>query len=379
MTQRTRILIAGAGIGGLALAQALRAGGLEVALHERDPSPRTRNQGYRLHIDANGNEALRTCLPAAVFDTARDTSGVVSDLVASYTHRLTEVMTQTFPVTDDLITHVDRNTFRHSLLTGLDDVVHFGHTVAGYRTTADGRVRLDFAEGGGDEGDLLVGADGVGSVVRRHLLPHAAVRDLGLRCVYGRMPVGEAPLPEPFDRGFCWVAGEHRCGAAFAPVRFRTRPDGASDYLMTAYVATAERLGVSDEELFTASPERLWKLAAQATADWHPVARDFFAQADPASFFPITIRAADRVEAWRPGPVTLLGDAIHTMPPTGGVGANTALWDAATLAGELLAAARGEQSLTDAVAAYERVMLPRGFDTVDSSLRMADLMFGTTR
>jgi hypothetical protein len=52
--------------------------------------------------------------------------------------------------------------------------------------------------------------------------------------------------------------------------------------------------------------------------------------------------------------------------------------DSATLAGELLAAARGEESLIDAVATYERVMLPRGFDTVDNALRMADQMFGKT-
>jgi 2-polyprenyl-6-methoxyphenol hydroxylase-like FAD-dependent oxidoreductase len=61
------------------------------------------------------------------------------------------------------------------------------------------------------------------------------------------------------------------------------------------------------------------------------------------------------------------------MPPTGGVGANTALRDAQTLAGELT----GGSSLVEAVAAYERVMLPRGFEVVDSSLRMAGQMFGT--
>jgi 2-polyprenyl-6-methoxyphenol hydroxylase-like FAD-dependent oxidoreductase len=61
------------------------------------------------------------------------------------------------------------------------------------------------------------------------------------------------------------------------------------------------------------------------------------------------------------------------MPPTGGVGANTALRDAHTLAAELT----GGSSLVDAVAAYERVMLPRGFEVVEGSLRMAAQMFGT--
>lgn len=76
--------------------------------------------------------------------------------------------------------------------------------------------------------------------------------------------------------------------------------------------------------------------------------------------------------------MTLLGDAVHAMPPTGGVGANTALQDAATLSGELIAAARGDTDVIAALAAYEQVMLPRGFDVVDGALRMAAQMFGTT-
>ncbi|MEU8148098.1 NAD(P)/FAD-dependent oxidoreductase [Nonomuraea sp. NPDC048901] len=382
MPDSPRILIAGAGVGGLALAQALRHGGLDVAVYERDSTPKIRSQGYRIHIDPDGNSALRTCLPARTLDLVRRTSGVNDDVVAGYTHQLRQVTTRTFPgITDDLITNVDRETFREGLLTGLADTVRFGRTLTGYRITDSGRVRVEFAEGGDDEGDLLVGAEGVGSPVRRQLLPNATVKDLGLRCVYGRMTINEtteALIPEAISRGFSWVYDESGCGAGFAPVRFRSRPEGASDYLMTTLLATSERLGSPDEELFELSPEALWKLALEVTAGWHPALRELFAYADSDRFFSITIRAGERVDPWTSGPVTLLGDAIHTMPPTGGVGANTALQDAATLAGELLAAARGDKSLIDAVAAYERVMIPRGFDTVDASLRMAAQMFGTS-
>ncbi|MHA6618874.1 FAD-dependent oxidoreductase [Pseudonocardia sp. DLS-67] len=374
----TRILISGAGIGGLALAQALRRGGLDVAVYERDPSPQPRNQGYRIHIDGDGNAALAACLPPEVLRLVRRTSGVSGDLVAGYTDQLEQVMAQTFPIAgDDRITCVDRYTFRQGLLTGMAGAVHFGRTVTGYEVLSSGRVRVHFAEGGTAEGDVLVGADGIGSAVRRRLLPHATVRDLGIRCLYGRMALGpdtDPLVPADLDRGFSWVADRTGYGAGFAPLRFRTPPgNGASDYLMTVLTATPERLGVPDEKLHRMAPEEIWGLTVEATAAWHPAVRGLFAHADPATFFPITIRAGERVDPWEPGPVTLLGDAIHTMPPTGGVGANTALRDAQTLAEELL----GGGSPVEAVAAYERVMLPRGFEVVDSSLQMAAQFFGT--
>ncbi|GAA0497767.1 monooxygenase [Paractinoplanes deccanensis] len=411
-----RILIAGAGIGGLALAQALRRTGMDVSVYERDPSPRTRNQGYRIHIDPNGNAALRACLPPPVLDLARDTSGAQGDLVAFYTQELEQISAQVFPdVPSSDITNVDRETFRLALLSGLN--ITYGRTVTGYELTPAGRVRVFYeqrdpdpapsaaepvvgrgsregglrdpseagaaASGGSREGglrgpssaaaavgggveevDLLVGADGVGSAVRRQLVPSAALRDLGLRCLYGRMPLDGAALPPDFDRGFCWVSGTNGYGAGFAPVRFRTVTQ-TPDYLMTTLVAPASVLG----SLALPSPS-LWQICMDATATWHPAVRRLFEQADRTSFFPITLRAGTRVEPWTPGPVTLLGDAIHTMPPAGGVGANTALQDAALLAAELLSG----KPLREAVAAYESVMLPRGFDTVDNSVRMIGQM-----
>src|SRR5688500_14192373 len=127
MAAGARVLIIGGGVGGLALAHSLHAARLDVAVHEREPAPRIRHQGYRSHVDPDGNAALRACLPAEVLDLVRRTSGVNGDLVAGYTHRLQQVMAQTFPgITDDEISNVDRYTFRQGLLTGLAERVHFG-------------------------------------------------------------------------------------------------------------------------------------------------------------------------------------------------------------------------------------------------------------
>ncbi|MGK5552593.1 FAD-dependent oxidoreductase [Actinomadura kijaniata] len=379
MPDSTRVLVAGGGLGGLALAQALHHAGLDVVVYEQDPTPRTRNQGYRIHIDPTGNAALADCVSPDVLETLRRTSGRNGDLVTTFTTGLRRVFTQHFPgVPADQLTAVDRNTFRQGLLTGLDEVVRFGHTVSGYQVAGSGRVRVEFAEGGSDEGDLLVGADGVGSAVRRQLLPGAVLHDFGLRCLYGRMPLTGPLSPEEFERGLCWVSGGSTCGAGFGTVRFRTPVDGTQDYLMVTLVATPDHLGVTDERLFRMSSEELWKLSTDTVAGWHPAVREIYARADAESFFPITFRISKRIPAWTPGPITLLGDAVHTMPPTAGAGANTALADAATLAEEILSAARGEKSLVEAVAAYQEIMLPRGFAAVDNSRRLAAQMFAAT-
>jgi 2-polyprenyl-6-methoxyphenol hydroxylase-like FAD-dependent oxidoreductase len=379
MPETTRVLIAGGGVGGLALAQALHHAGLDVVVYEQDPTPRTRNQGYRIHLDPTGNAALADCVPAEVLELLRRTGGRNGDLVATFTTDLRRVFTQHFPdIPADQLTAVDRNTFRQGLLTGLEDVVRFGRTVSGYQLTGSGRVRVEFAEGGSDEGDLLVGADGVGSAVRRTLLPEAVPQDFGLRCVYGRMPLTGSLSPEDFERGLCWVSGGDTCGVGLGTVRFRTPSDGRRDYLMVTLVATPAHLGVTDERLYGMSSEELWKLSTDTVADWHPAVREIYARADIQSFFPITFRVSERIPAWAPGPVTMLGDAVHTMPPTAGAGANTALADAATLAEEILSSARGEKSLVEAVAAYQEIMLPRGFAAIDNSRRLAAQMFAAT-
>jgi 2-polyprenyl-6-methoxyphenol hydroxylase-like FAD-dependent oxidoreductase len=67
--------------------------------------------------------------------------------------------------------------------------------------------------------------------------------------------------------------------------------------------------------------------------------------------------------------VTLLGDALHNMTPFRGIGANTALRDAAALRRALAAAAGGQVDLIQALAAYERDMIGYGFAAVQTSLK----------
>ena len=83
--------------------------------------------------------------------------------------------------------------------------------------------------------------------------------------------------------------------------------------------------------------------------------------------FLVTIRPANPVEPWTSRRVTLLGDAIHTVSPGRGDGANTALRDADLLRRTLAAVAAGAASLPEAKAVYEAEMLRYGFEAVADS------------
>src|SRR6266849_10796535 len=63
----SKVMIVGAGTGGLCLAQGLQQSGIDVSVYERDRTPTDRLQGYRLHISSNGARALEDCLPATLF------------------------------------------------------------------------------------------------------------------------------------------------------------------------------------------------------------------------------------------------------------------------------------------------------------------------
>lgn len=369
-----RVAIVGAGIGGLALAQGLVKAGVDVRVYERDPSARHRNQGYRIHISAVGEQALAATLPAVVRRRVIETATHPGDLLAGFDEQLNPTFEQVFPgAGPETVSAVDRYAFRRALMTGLDDVLAFGKQFESYVADDDG-VEIRFADGSSATADVLIGADGVGSRVRAQLLPDFEVVDIGVRCLYGKVPLTPAvrsvARPE-FLRGLCFVADGRGLGAAFAPVLFRTPPEEYGDYLMAVLTGTNDVLGHSDDELFTMSPADLWAVVSRATSEWHPTVRALVAAAEVGAAFPITLRTCIRVASWPTGRVTLLGDAVHPMTPAAGAGANTALWDAARLTQALTE----DTPLLAGLASYQQDVIPNGQAAVTESLQNAERMF----
>ncbi|GAB3914292.1 hypothetical protein GCM10029964_125380 [Kibdelosporangium lantanae] len=248
------------------------------------------------------------------------------------------------------------------LLTGIEDVVHFGKAFDRYEELDDGCVRAHFADGSSADGSLLVGADGTGSRVRGQLVPDAVIDDLGW-AVYGRTPLADdlladtpADLIDTFNRV---IAAD---GTAISIATCRTSGPNPQpltdvpDHLSWTMSAAGPRPD-------GASPRELHELATRTVVDWAPGVRRIVAEADVPATFLLTITSARPIAPWLARSVTLLGDAVHTMSPGRGDGANIALRDARVLT-DLLA--RGTP-LTEAKAEYEQQMLRYGFAAVAAS------------
>ncbi|BCJ32182.1 FAD-dependent oxidoreductase [Actinocatenispora sera] len=258
---------------------------------------------------------------------------------------------------------VDRQTLRRILLDGLE--VRYRAPFERYELLAGGRVRAHFGDGTSVETDLLVGADGTHSRVRPQLLPEAEIVELGQTEIFGKTPLTDRArdlAPAAAIDGFCVVAGTD---GRFMPLAAHEFRHGGDDYLMWV-VGGPSALFPAD--LSTMDKRDRRERAAELVADWHPHLAALVRLGDPATVGSTTIRTANPVAHWETVPVTLLGDAAHTMVPQG-TSAAVALRDAALLCRRITE--RGDGPLLTAVESYETEMLEYGFAEVARSLASA--------
>jgi 2-polyprenyl-6-methoxyphenol hydroxylase-like FAD-dependent oxidoreductase len=364
-----RVAVVGAGLGGLCLAQGLRGSGVETEVYERDPAITARFQGYRLMLSPVGLEALRNCLPqrwhplldAVVGDATA--SGLVLDPQLNQIGELG-------PARTGIV--IDRDVLRRLLHTGL--TVHTGSALTGYSVLdgdGNGRVEARFAERTPAVADLLVGADGVHSAVRARLSPHTVPTDTSVHFVIGRTPLTEqfAAMSRAFGAK---IVGDG-LSLLLGTMQFRTPPKEAAEALAPEvtlpdigdYVRWAMILPPGSS-LGDATPQ---EAVLSRIGGWHPDLRALIDQGDPDNSTLLSIQVVEPRERWAPGPVTLVGDAIHATSPTGGNGANTALRDADLLRMCLIPAAKGAQDLYSAIGDYEQQMFAYGAEAVQHSLK----------
>lgn len=379
-TAPLHVLIVGAGIGGLCLAHGLRQAGIAATVYERERSPMERTQGYRLSINPDGNQALHDCLPTQLFERF---AAACSPPMGAY-RLVDEDLNDLFvfprvPVVDPVRRYRDicRAELRRVLLREIEHEVRFDKRFVRYSEAADGTVVASFADGSSASGDLLVGADGARSAVRTQLLPGARQRDSGVVSIAGKVPLSS-------DLGFHGghnILDSRGCFMFIADVRSGNADHGRGcrgSYIQWTFAARRQRYRFP-ALLERMSAAELLDVIREMTDKWHGDIRLLVEASHPSTIQLWRHLQALPIPPWEPGNATLIGDAIHVMPPFAGIGANTALRDSASLCRQLVAAQRRHTPLRAAVAAYEADMRRYGFAAVDASMAEQDRLVPSTR
>ncbi|KUL51449.1 FAD-dependent oxidoreductase [Streptomyces sp. NRRL F-4489] len=343
-----RIAIAGGGLGGLVCARVLQLHGQPVTVLERESSPTARTQGGSLDLHpGSGQDALHACGLFEQFSALARPEGQEYRLMdrtgAMLRHLVPEEGEPARP-------EIDRGQLRGLLLDSLaEGTVRWNAGVEAVTPLGDGTCRVTLADGTTEDYDLVIGADGAWSRVR------AAVS--GARPDYTGVAFIESYVSD-CDRRHPELAALVGPGTLMAKDGgqglFAQRNSNGQIRVYSAFRAPEDwhaGLDLTDPEAV-----RAHLLARYAGWDESLLA---LLRCGDAEFIPRPLYALPVPHTWEHAPGrTLLGDAAHLMPPLG-VGANLAMLDGAELAQALVR----EESVADAVRAYEKVMLPRSVET----------------
>lgn len=347
-----KILIAGAGLGGLAAASFLMKEGHDVEVYEQ--APQLEEVGAGIQISANAMHALRSLgleeaitkvgvRPGAYVFRLHDTGEEIQRFALSEEHERLHGAPYT---------QLHRADF-HEILANRarafkSDVVRLNMRATGFTETADG-VTLNFADGSSAKGDLLIGADGLKSVVRKQI-------------------VGEIPATYTGDAAWRIIVPIERLPANFLPqvMSVFMGPGGhiVCYYLrggaLLNFVGIVETDDVSDESWTLKMP---WEQLKADFAGWHPIIQTVIDNADKDKCYRWSLHNRPPIRNWSTKRVTLLGDSAHPTLPYLAQGAVMAIEDGAVLARTL----GMENDIAAALQLYQRNRIDRTARIVQQS------------
>lgn len=367
-TGRVRIIVVGAGLGGLALAQALLRAGDDILVLDRDADVDAAD-GYRITLDQHACAVLRRRLPPATYQALQASAGSRRTFQRFYLtdSRLRVLAVEQVPACEELLL-IGRRPLRRLLHRDVAGHVRFRARAVDCRVQADGRASVTLDSGERLTADLVVVADGAGSRLAHRLAgrPTAAPTGVvGAALRVGLDAVTSPPLPTLLTTGHVMALTSEGIGC-FAGVHDPSRPpvdpalcdpallEPEPTGLVVGLWAPDGRWPAAD---LRAGGTRLLTHLVAATRGWDPELAALIASADPRSVAGFTFLAADPesdLTPWPAGPVTALGDAVHVMPPTGGQSGATAIRDADRLATHLEQVRGGAIELGTAIADYHR-------------------------
>ena len=339
-----RVLIAGAGIGGLAAASSLMKAGHKVEIYEQ--APQLAEIGAGIQVSANAMHVLR-------YLGLEDAIARVGVQPGAYVFRLhdTGEEIQRFSLSEEhermhgapyrQLHRADLHEILAARARAADPgVVRLNRKAMGFTESADG-VELHFADGTSTRGDLLIGADGLKSVVRKQFLGDAPATYTGDAAWRLLVPTERLPA-DLLERAMSVFMG----------------PEGhvVSYYLRAGsllnFVGCVETDEVSDESWTQKLP---WDEFKAQFKGWHPAIQTIIDAADKDQCYRWSLFNRPPIRNWSTGRVTLLGDAAHPTLPYLAQGAVMAIEDGAVLTRALAMT----DSIPEALQLYQRNRVDR--------------------
>lgn len=340
MSRTPKIAIVGGGIGGLTAATALRRRGIEVEVFEQSGkigeigagvalTPNAmkayRALGFEAEVTDIGYESdyqeLRNWNTGAVFSRVPRKGAYTKEFGAPYLtmHRadLIDVLRRQLP----------------------DRVIHLGARCTEVDTD-NNSARARFADSKDIEADVIVGADGIHSAVRKSLFGPQSPRFAGCICWRGLVPF------DAFPRGTVSRDGTMYMGPNSHVIYYLVRRGQ-----MVNFVAHMEGHSWTGES-WTQECDR--SEVMDTYAGWHEPLLQLLGSSE--RYYKWALYDRDPLERWTKGRATLLGDSAHAMLPYIGQGACMAIEDGYTLAAAI---AQMPGDLGAALHHYERLRVPR--------------------
>ncbi|KAI0132804.1 hypothetical protein BJ170DRAFT_680681 [Xylariales sp. AK1849] len=368
-TANPHVLIVGAGLGGLTLAQCLRKQGISFEIFERDAEQYSRPQGWAIGLHTMLEE-FESSIPSDMPDLRAATAHLLplklnSQVCWYFPRSESRIGVQDTPEHPCL--RANRTKLRNWLSTNLG--IQWDKRVKSVENTND-KVSVYFEDGTAAVGDILVGADGINSVVREHLLqrPNSEVLNIiPTATIIGETCLSRTAMERQLNLG-------HSAYAALPPDFSywlftgldQARPDGKSGDYYWFFMMADPKVGEPDHWLRTASQDEKLAYVKMKTASLEPKFREVIEQT-PVSGIQDTpfIYRDGEISRLPAGRIALLGDAAHPMTPFRGEGGVHAIIDALKLS-KVLGRAQGKdfKTITTALGTYQAEVLERGVDAV---------------
>ena len=340
MTQiAKKILVIGGGIGGAATALALHRAGLEPVLYER--TEKLREVGAGIALWANATHVLKEL---GVLDEALRVGDVVTNyqFLSQTGKELVNLRVNRHEVPAIGIHRADLQTLLWQRLPSEQSIL--GQAFEQFEQVGT-KVRAHFAGGLVDEGDALIGADGLRSRVRAQLFGEAQPIYRGMTAYRALTPY----IPDTYKPGY--IREFIGSGKAFGFLRI-------GKGRMYWYAASIASQGQPD------APVGRKRELQEMFTNWPEPIPELIAATDEASILKNDLCDRVPIKQWGKQNITLLGDAAHPTLPTMGQGACMALEDALVVTKCLLEQANP----ADAFRQYEFLRIERTKKIVEQSL-----------